>query len=1554
MEKKRKYIRWGVWAAATPFILFAMLCILIYLPPVQNYLVDKATVYASEATGMKIEVGRITLSFPLDLVVKDVKATSQQGDTLLQVERLQVEVQMLPLLRKQVEVDGISLKGAVVDSRNLMTGMTLNGRLGELFISSHGVDFDPETAIINKVWLKDTDISLCLNESAAEDTTATDTLFWKVILQDIDMENVSFALSMPNDSLSFSAALDEASLRDGLIDLHRSAYSLETFRLKNGSISYDSGAASAALPSDSVLVGLDPSHIALTDIGIQLDSLYYEGKRMNALIHELVLKERSGLEIVSVKGHLTSDERELRIPYLRLATPASFLDVEASLDWTALDGNRDAVLSARLMADIGKQDVLLMAGGADKELMAQYPDESLHLHTDLDGDLTHLRLADLRAELPGAMHFLAQGELLHLTDSLRRGGDITLEAEAKNLSFLLAMTDGIDIPTGTRLEGRFTMSGPKMVTDMLLIQPQAVATALTDTVPMTVYDDTLSVADDFRMKHAARVFARYDLSRDAYEADLAVNELDLQQYLPKDSLYTFSTRIKAVGEGIDFLSSRTRLDAEGTIDRFGYGSYNLAGLALSARLEKSVLSAALTAQNSIMDVKAHLDGKLTAQEVTADLNMDIARIDWQLLRLMNVQFETSQHIGVRFSTDLKQRHTLDADMTNTAISTAKRSFRAKDLFVGVATSKDSTNAYLRAGDMDVSMEGKGTVDEIATQADALMTRLSEQWATKTIVQEELRRLLPGLCFKVSSGQDNPIANFLSFKGMNYRRLFMDMDSSPEDGLNGHAFIHGLRTDSLELDSLYLDVKQDTTGIRWTSGVASGAKPRQEAFDVTLDGMVGNGHAEMLVEYLNARKEKGVHLGMKAELRRRGIRMRFFPEQPTLVYRPFTLNKNNFIYLSDSGRIRANVTVHDEAGSGLSFYTNREDTLARQDLTLELSRINMKEFRRILPYMPDMEGWIGADLHYIDSDESLMLSGDLRMDEFKYEGSPLGDWEVNGVYLPGENNEHHVDGFVMHNGEQIAALAGIYQAAAVGTGKLDADMELSHFPLDILNPFIPDRMVEFAGDIDGTLAVRGKPTRPLMNGSLGLDSVSIFMPDLSAKFHFDNEPVQMVDSKMRFRNFDIFTKGNTPFTINGDVDFSNLEKMRMDLKMQARNYELLNAPRTKRAMIYGKMYVDIDATLRGPMDELVMRGNMNVLGKTDFTYVLKDSPLAVNDRLGEMVEFVNFNDTTAVEADTLQTIALTGIDLAMTMRIDQAVQARVDLVPDGSNYMLLEGGGDLSFQYTPQGDMFLTGRYSLISGKMKYEIPIIPLKTLDIRSGSYVEWTGNVMIPQLNIVATERVRASVGEEGKASRMVGFDVGVALTERLENLGLAFTLSAPEDPSVQEQLDAMSTEERGKLAVTMLVTGMYMAEGNSTGGFNVNNALNSFLQNQISNIAGQALDINLGMETVDDGGGGNRTDYNFQFAKRFWNNRFRIVIGGTVSTGSNAQQEETFIDNVSIEYRLDNSGTRYVKLFHDKNYESVLEGEITETGIGVVLRKKMTRLGELFIFRKKKNQQ
>ena len=52
----------------------------------------------------------------------------------------------------------------------------------------------------------------------------------------------------------------------------------------------------------------------------------------------------------------------------------------------------------------------------------------------------------------------------------------------------------------------------------------------------------------------------------------------------------------------------------------------------------------------------------------------------------------------------------------------------------------------------------------------------------------------------------------------------------------------------------------------------------------------------------------------------------------------------------------------------------------------------------------------------------------------------------------------------------------------------------------------------------------------------------------------------------------------------------------------------------------------------------------------------------------MVTFVNFNDTTSVEESSVQQISLGGMDVAMTMHIDQAVQARVDLVPTVQLYV----------------------------------------------------------------------------------------------------------------------------------------------------------------------------------------------------------------------------------------------------------------------------------------------
>jgi hypothetical protein len=281
---------------------------------------------------------------------------------------------------------------------------------------------------------------------------------------------------------------------------------------------------------------------------------------------------------------------------------------------------------------------------------------------------------------------------------------------------------------------------------------------------------------------------------------------------------------------------------------------------------------------------------------------------------------------------------------------------------------------------------------------------------------------------------------------------------------------------------------------------------------------------------------------------------------------------------------------------------------------------------------------------------------------------------------------------------------------------------------------------------------------------------------------------------------------------------------------------------------------------------------------------------------------------------------------------------------------LEGGGDLSFQYTRQGDMLLNGRYTLSDGRLKYALPVIPLKEFRIKDESYIQLDGNPTKPILNLAATQRMRTSVSLQGESPRMVNFDVGVDVKQRLENMSLLFTIAAPEDMVVQAELDKMGTDGRSTQAVGMMATGLYLGGGNA-GKVNLDmgSALGSFLQNEINSIAGNALksvDFSFGMNTYneDELGNGQHTDYSFRFAKRFYNDRLRVVIGGKVSTGD-VQQKESFIDNASLEWRLNKAGTGYLKVFHDKNYQSILDGEVTETGLGVVFRRRMRYWYELF---------
>lgn len=1479
--------------------------VLLYVPPVQNLIRREVTAYASKATGMQIQVERIDLRFPLNLLVRGVEVI-QQPDTLLSLESLNVRVQAWPLLKGKVEVDEVTLSRVAFNSANLIDGMEIKGVLGRFFLQSHGVDLSNETAVINATELSDTHVQMLMNDTTTtpKDTTASAPVNWKVDLHQLKLKNVSFSMQLPADSMRMAAHIGEATIDDAQADLKNQFYGLKQFLLSGTSASYDTGAAKP-------VEGFDASHIAVRDVSIGLDSLLYKGRDMKAVIREFTMNERSGLSVTSLTGRAFSNDSIISVPGLKLQTPHSEIDLSAHTYWELVNIPTTGRLSANLNAYIGKEDVMLFTGGLPDSFKEAYPFRPLVIRAGTDGNLKEMQISRFTADLPGAFSLEGEGILENLADSITRSGTIGLKMKTQNLNFLTGLSGEVPngtlvIPDSMNLVAQVDIKGPEYKANLHLKEGQG----------------------------AMNVNAALNTATEVYKADLKIDNLQLHHFLPKDSIYELSLSAAADGRGLDVMSYRSYAKLDLALDRLHYAQYHLSNVHLTGDLKGALVTANLTSDNELLKMTTDAEYNLAHSYPDGKVTVDIIRLDLHELGLMPEPMK--RPLAFNLSAEARQNRVF---------------------------------THFISGDMKLNLSARSGVNPLISQSIRFVDVLMKQIDEKELNHAELRKALPTAVLSFSAGKENPLAYFLATKNISYHDASMKFGTAPDWGINGKAAVHALKVDTLQLDTVFFTVKQDTTLMKLRAGVINGPKNPQFSFSTTLTGEIRDRDAELLVDYKNGKGETGVLLGVNArplfegQGKGNGIAFTLIPEKPIVAFQQFHFNENhNWIYLHKNMRVYANVDMWDEEGMGFRVHSMQGDTVSLQNIDVEIRRIRLQEITSVLPYFPEVTGLFSLEAHYIQTEKDLQLSAEASIDELTYERQRIGDIALGATWLPGEQGKQYLNAYLNHDQVEVLVADGKLLPTRTGKDSLEVNTTLEHFPLRVANAFIPDQMVTLSGDMDGNLNITGSTEQPLINGELVLDSVAVFSSQYGARFVFDNRPVQIKNNRLLFDKFAIYTTSKNPFTIDGYVDFRDMSRPMANLNMLAQNYTLLDAKRTRESLVYGKVFADFRATVKGPLDGLNMRGNVSLLGNTDVSYVLTDSPLTVQDRLGSLVTFTSFSDTTTVVRQEVPTVSLGGLDMVMMVHIDPSVRVKVDLDASNDNRIELEGGGDLSMKYTPQGDLTLTGRYTLSGGLMKYALPVIAAKEFAIDNGSYVEWTGNPMDPMLNFKATDRTRASVSEgENGGSRMVNFDVSVVVKNRLDNLSFAFDVSAPEDATVQNELTAMGAEERGKQALYIMVMKTYLGTGPIGGGggglgkLNMGSALTSVLSSQINSLMGNLKNASLsvGVEDHDDSEtGSKRTDYSFRYSQRLFNNRFQIVIGGKVSQGENATNDaESFIDNISLEYRLDRTGTRYIRLFYDKNYESVLEGEITETGVGIVLRKKLDKLSELFIFKKKK---
>ncbi len=1490
VRKQRNIGRIVALILTAPIVLFAALITLLYLPPVQHWTVVRVAEWISDATKMDVRVERIRLAFPLDLALKDVVVCDTlKADTLASLGDFRIGVAIRPLFRGEIVVSSMSLHQVQMHTGNLMSSVEVDGRIGSLRLEGGHVNPFNQIAEVGNLFLQQADVTLFLHPDTAQREKFSSPTWWKIFLGRAEIKQVNFQLNIPVDTLSVSAGWETTEMKNVSVDLGASAYDVTCFSMTDGSFSYNQD-------SQSVAKGFDPRHILVSDMCVEVDSLHYKGKEVHINVHQLSMQERSGFRILHTNGEVRMDSLGVNLPHLRIESRSSYLQAKGYLPWGAFKEGGTEQINAMVEGQVSLADVAVW----DSSIFVH--DSPMNIRLALHGNAKRMQLDTLALQMDSVIALNAAGKLSNLKDDNLRMGEVRWQARMHNPSVVMPLithyAPSIRIPQGLNIGGILTAN-------------------------RTRYDASIEL---YEHEGSLQADGYYDTQLEEYSLNIRTDSLPLHRFLPHSTLSHMTARGKIVGKGLDPYASSTYLQGEVHVDSVQYGSQLISHVGLKTSLKEHQALVIGDSHNPIIKMQARVEGVLHRDSLKAKAMMNVEKAELSSLRRIEFPIEAMASVEMR---------------------------------------PDSLSAQLSMGDFEMNLNGGDTPNALIKGLNAFVHTMYSQLKVQKVDIEKAKTYLPDLNLTLKAGKENPIMDYLHYaSGIGLAQLEVDVHTSPRQGVFANGYVYSLRTDSLEFDTVKMDVAtiKDTILVANLS-VSNAPNTRKPVFTANLSGEWSNEQASALLHFYNDKHEMGLELGARASAETDGVRLSFFPENPTIGFRTFTLNEGNYISLSDSGKVEAQVEMLDKYGTGFRFYST-PNAEAEQDLSIDLTRLNLTEIVEMMPYAPHISGIMDAELHYLrEKDEANTFSGTLRTENLTYEGYAMGTQELEAVYLPVSMDEHLISLQWIQNNEVTATMDGRYfnentpeENTSNKKGQIETEVNLSHFPLDMANAFVPRDVVILHGLLNGNLVIKGNIDAPRIDGEVRFDSVNVHSPLYAVDFHFDKTPISINRNRLIFDSFNIYSKGKNPFTLTGNVDLGDFSHMKADLQMRAMEYELLNAKKNRNSVLHGKVLVSLYSTIKGELTSPVVRGSMNVLGVTDVTYVLKESSLTVEDRLGSMVTFVNLNDTISTPKKDKE-VSIGGMDLLLNVQIDPGAQVQADLGND--NYVEVQGGGNLSMQLTPQGDMLLTGRYTLNSGEMKYSLPVIPLKTFNIAGGSYVDFTGNPANPYLHIVATERVRTSVTEDNN-SRYVNFDVGVTITQTLENMGLTFTLDAPEDVTIQNQLAAMSAEERGKLAVTMLVTGMYVGgQGGGTNGFSTNNALNSFLQNEISNIAGNALktvDVSIGVEGnyATDGTTQGGTDYSFRFAKRFWNNRLSVIIGGRISTGNEATAEgegNSFIDDISLEWRLDDSGTRYVKLFHTKNYESILEGEIIETGVGLVLRRKVDRLGELFIFRRRK---
>lgn len=1533
--------------------------------------------YMNRRPGVHVRLDRFRLRFPARIEI-DTLCIVQNGDSVIGADALRADVPMRPLTQgfvelREAEVRGFLMQVGTRDSATCIKLRAADARLAPAVIRLKDMNIHLKDGALSHGL-----VDLYINPNPPKSPKATTPPSpLSVVVDSLGLDSLRFRMSLlPTvDSLGVMIAngkikgvnfdmlkqtIDVASVRGSGLN---AAYiapdaatiantvvappdtaASEPWTVKVGEFYFDDTRALYTTRGVRPQPGLDFAYIAVDKGVIEVKDFYNRATTV-VLPVSVSATERCGVTL-SADGELKVQEEGLDFKDFLVRT-ANGTRLNANAFLGTGDLINDPTVPLRLSAGgrFAAADARLMFPAFRGYLAPMSRSAAIGLEADLSGTMKSLNITQLHLSVPGAMDVRAAGVLDDILSRKGPNGDVRFSGSLANVNpYLRMLMDpaGLHIPAMS-LKGQLGFNNGNYNGDL------AARTAAGD------------IALDGFLKGRGNV----------YKLDLDARNFPVGAFMPSLGVGNVTASVSLDGHGFDFMSRRTAISATVDLRELVYEGKRYSDLYAVVDLHDGKGHLELESGNPGLDLYLNADAEiLPDNSCTIDATFNGRDVDLQALKLSPTRTLVSTSGNISASFDRKLVNVSGKlRLDDLSYITDADSLYIDDVTVRVNASDSLVNASVSNRDLYAFFSSPTPLSKIMERFTGVSKVIDNQMAEHRISVIEVQKQLPPFRLDVDAGDDNFLSQILAESKTSFQG--MTLMASNDSVLNLTARALDVESGTTKLDTVTFNIHQHGERLNYDGAVNNRPGTFDDWAHVKLDGFFENNRLGVKMKQRNLQGQTGFDIGGNITLDGDSVAvLRLDPLNPVIAYKDWEVNEENFIQYSFTHK-HLDADLHMKgAGSSLELFTEHahehEEAAhgADEDLVLRLSDIKIQDWIAINPFAPPMRGDLSADLRVNWENKTLTGNGNASLLNFYYGKERVGDLSADIDILTNRSGLMNADLALSVDGKKAVTLTGALNDST-RTSPFNLDLTMIHFPLSTANAFLPG-VARLTGTLNGSMDLTGDGNRkPRLNGFLQFDSATVRVDMLGTKLNISDVKIPVENNVVSFNRFNVTACNENPLFVDGTVDIQKVTDPKIDLHLDADNMMLVDTRRApKGAEVYGKAFVNLDADVKGDLDLMRVNANATILSGTNVFYIIPDGTTALqNNSAGDMVKFVNFTDSTAVAAaDTIQPHSGTLLNLNAALTVQRGATLTVDLDSKGSNRVQLQSNGTLNYTMNPLNGGRMTGRLNIDGGFARYSMPpVLSEKLFNFKEGSYVAFNGDMMNPLLNIHAVDEVRSNVTSPGQNSRLIYFDVSLAVTGTLNNMDVAFDLATQDDATVANELATMSPQQRASAAMNLLLTNIYTGAGDTRGNANIGgNALYSFLTSQLNSWAANTIkgvDISFGVNQYDrtmEGSTDMVTQYSYRVSKSLFNDRFKIIVGGNYSTdnsNTNASIANNLLSDVSIEYMLNKSGSMYVRIFRHTGYESILEGEITQTGVGFVYRRKLSSLRSMFRFPRRK---